>query len=415
MGTGKPTEKGLVGIMEALCADGKRSDAEGILADYRKLYPRGTYLARVNLDWGKLLGEAGDSRNAAKVFQKLIQEKPASPEADEARMALATLLTDGSLPPKDAEGYPDPEALLARVKKTGTKEDATRRTLMINLRIAMKEHHWLAAMETVAQIRATHPAPGEAKPVDDLRGEAARGFVQEALDKKAPFRLLGVLDGETIASLTPAQRLELTRALAEKGLPEASRALIRAAPAKEQPALAKATLEGLAPGSDPQATLALLPVKGEGGVESLQRAQAAVALRQWNEARSALGRARPGPDRIKTLMLYLNRPPEPGEKPEARRREIETWLARASEKAGDREPLAILAADQKARAGEWRAALALYPAAPTTANRGWVALMRATCQARLGQNGTAQATLKEAAEAADFKSERASLGKRLGL
>jgi len=65
--------------------------------------------------------------------------------------------------------------------------------------------------------------------------------------------------------------------------------------------------------------------------------------------------------------------------------------------------------------GEWRAALALYPASPTPANRGWVALMRATCQARLGQNDSALATLKEAKEVAGFKNERASLEKRLSL
>jgi len=155
LGTGKPSEKGLVGLMEALCAAEKRGEAEGVLNDYRKLYPKGAYAARVSLDWGKLLGTTGDSRNAAKAFQKLIQEKPSAPEADEARMALATLLSEGSLPPKDAEGYPDAQALLARVKKTGSKDEATRKTLMINLRIALKEKHWLDAIETAAQFRAT--------------------------------------------------------------------------------------------------------------------------------------------------------------------------------------------------------------------------------------------------------------------
>lgn len=415
LGTAKPTEKGLVGMMEALCAGEKRSEAEGVLADYRKLYPRGAYLTRLNLAWGKLLGTTGDSRNAAKTFQKLIEDKPASPEADEARMALATLLSDGSLPPKDAEGYPDAQALLARVKKAGGKEDATRKVLMINLRIAVKEGHWQAALDTVGQFRATKPHPGEAKPVADLRAEAVRGLVKECLEKQEPQRLLPILDAESILSLTPAQRVELSRALARKGLPEASRAMARAVPAKEQPALAKAALEGLGVGTDPEATLALLPAKAEGPHESLLRAQAKVSLRQWKEVRPALLKARPGPERIQALMLYLSRPLEEGEKAEARSKDIESWQARAPEKGAVKEPLVLLAADLRARAGEWRAALALYPAKPTEANRGWVALMRATCQARLGQQDTALATLKEAREVAGFKNERTSLEKRLGL
>jgi len=416
LGSARPTEKGLVGILEALCAAEKRSEAEAVMADYHKFYPRGAYADRVELDWGKLLGTTGDSRNAAKVFQKLIQNHPAAPEADEARMALATLLTEGSLPPKDAAGYPDPQALLSRVKKTGSKEDATRRALMINLRIALKEHHWETAMDTVAQFRATKPTPGEEQPVDELRAEAVRGFAQDALDKKEYLRLLPFLDGETIQALSPAQRLALARGLSGKGLPDAARALARAAPVKEQPALAKATLEGLAPGSDPQTVLTLIPAKGENPQESLQRAQAALALRQWPVLKAALAHARPGADRIQALLGYLNRPLEAPETAADRSREVESWLSRATEKGPDREPLVILAADHKARQGDWKGALALYPAAPAAAqSQGWVALMRATCQARLGHADTALATLKEAKDVAGFKNERASLEKRLGL
>ena len=94
---------------------------------------------------------------------------------------------------------------------------------------------------------------------------------------------------------------------------------------------------------------------------------------------------------------------------------MDSWLARAPEKGPDREPLVILAADHKARQGDWKAALALYPAAPAAKSQGWVALMRATCQARLGQHDTALATLKDAKDVAAFKNERASLEKRLGL
>jgi len=415
LGTAKPSEKGLVGIMEALCAQEMRSDAEGTLADYKRLYPKGTYLSRMNLGWGRLLGSTGDSRNAAKVFQKLIQDKPYSPEADEARMGLATLLSDGSLPPKDAEGYPDAQALLARVKKTGAKDEATRKTLMVNLRIAVKERHWATALETVAQYRATHPSAGEAKPAEELRVEAARGLVQEALEKKEVTRILPYLDGETLLALSPAQRQDIARSLAAKGLPEAAQAVAKAAPSKEQPAIARAALEAVAPGAAPQGTLALLPAKGEGPQESLLRAQAAVSLRQWPEAKAALARAKAGPERIQALVLYLTRPLDEGEKPEARARETETWLAKAAEKPDVREPLLLLAADRRAREGHWKEALALYPATPSEPNRAWVALMRATCQARLGQTAQAAATLKEAKDLPGFKAERESLGRQLGI
>ena len=159
----------------------------------------------------------------------------------------------------------------------------------------------------------------------------------------------------------------------------------------------------------------MLPAKGETPQEHLLRAQAEVALKRWGDAKGALAQAKPGPLRIQALLLYLGRPLEAGEKPEARGREIDAWLARAREKGGDREPLQILAADRKARAGDWKAALALYPPNPTAANRGWVALMRATCQAKLGQADSAVATLKEAEKDPAFQKERAFLGKRLGL
>jgi Flp pilus assembly protein TadD len=90
-------------------------------------------------------------------------------------------------------------------------------------------------------------------------------------------------------------------------------------------------------------------------------------------------------------------------------------VARAPEKGKDREPLAILEANLKARQGQWKAALSLYPKDPTEPNRGWVALMRATCLERLGQRDEAKAALLEARDVAGFKNERASLGKQLGL
>ena len=114
------------------------------------------------------------------------------------------------------------------------------------------------------------------------------------------------------------------------------------------------------------------------------------------------------------LLSLLNRPAQPGEAANARLREAEAWLGRAPEKGVEREPLAILTADLRARGGDWRGALALYPSAPQAGNRGWVALMRATCQSRLGQTAAAKATLAQAQADPDFKPERQALEQRLG-
>ena len=138
-----------------------------------------------------------------------------------------------------------------------------------------------------------------------------------------------------------------------------------------------------------------------------------MALRAWPEARTALGRAAPGADRIQGLLAYLDRPVTDPETAADRHREVEAWLARAPEKGPDLEPLAIFAADLRVRGGDWRGALALYPQAPQPGNRGWVALMRATCQARLGHPAPARDSLKLAGDDPAFRTERQALEQRL--
>ncbi|MCE1229492.1 MAG: hypothetical protein LWX11_08415, partial [Firmicutes bacterium] len=66
-------------------------------------------------------------------------------------------------------------------------------------------------------------------------------------------------------------------------------------------------------------------------------------------------------------------------------------------------------ADLRVAEGDWKNALALYPAQPRQSQRGWVALMRATCQIRLGQKEAARATLQAAKDEASFKAERERL------
>jgi len=414
LGTGNPSERGLVGILEAECAGQRKAEAEAAHNDYHRLFPGGPRTQRVDLDWAKLLGSTGDAQGAAQSFQGLIQAGPASPEADEARLALASLLTDGKLRGKE-EAFPSAETLLAGLKKGALKDGPARQALLVKGRIALKEGRWQAVLESVAQFRALHPPPPDRIPADELRTEAMRKWTQELLDRHQTAPLLPFLDAEGILCLTPAQRLSLARRLALGGLPEAAQSVMAVAPAGERPALLQAALEGTGSAANPRGALDLLPGKGETPRESLIRAQAQLALHAWPEARAALAKASAGPDRIQALLAYLSRPPVTGETPEARLREVDSWLARAPEKGADREPLAILAGDLRVRTGDWRGALTRYPQDPQPANRGWVILMRATCQARLGQTGPARATLKQAGDDPAFKNERQALQQRLGM
>ena len=413
LGTGNPSERGLVGILEAECAGQRRAEAEAAHNDYHRLFPGGPRTQRVDLDWAKLLGSTGDAQGAAQAFQSLIQAGPTSAEADEARLALASLLTDGKLRGKE-DAFPSAETLLAGLKKGTLKDGPARQALLVKGRIALKEGHWEEVLDAVAQYRALHPLPPDRIPADELRAEAMRKWTQELLDRHQAAPLLPFLDAEGILCLAPAQRLSLARRLALGGLPEAAQAIMAVAPAGERAALLQAALEGTRSGVNPHGALGLLPGKGETPQESLIRAQAQLALHAWPEARAALARASAGPDRIQALLTYLSRPVLTGETPEARLREVDGWLARAPEKGPDKEPLAILAGDLRVRTGDWRGALARYPQTPQPANRGWVILMRATCQARLGQTVPAKATLKQAGDDPAFKNERQALQQRLG-
>jgi hypothetical protein len=409
-----PTERGLVGIMEALCAARKQGEADATRKEYHRLFPAGRSARRVDLDWAKLLGAMGDAKGAAQRFHALIQESPEAPEADEARLALATLLTDGRLTGKDAATYPTPGSLLAGLQKDNLKDAPARQAALVRLRLALKEARWQEAADLVTHVRSLHPGVPEAATLDGLRAQAVRGWAQELLDRHQAAPLLPYLDSEGIRALTPEQRLGLCQRLAQGGLPEAPRTIAQAAPPAERAALLRAALDGTSSEANPQAALALLPAKGENPREALKRAQASLALHDWPGARTALGRAAPGAERIQGVLAYLERPVTEAEPAEARRQEAEAWLARAPEKGPEREPLAILAADLRARTGDWKGALALYPSAPQPADRGWVALMRATCQFRLGQAAPARESLKLAGDDPAFRKERQALEQQLG-
>jgi len=411
----KPTERGLTALVEVLCLAKDRAQAEGACKDLHLLYPNSPLGPRADLAWGRLLGAQGESKSAAEVFRKLILDKPGTPEADEAKLALATLLSEGKLQPKEIEGYPTVQHLLDDLKHSDRKGDLGRRRLLVQLRMQMNDSHWKDAVDTASDLRRQNPSADQTALATKLRAEAFQAWTQQSLDAKAVGPLLTYLDREGVEALSAQQRVVLATRLAQTGLSSAVQTLMTLAPAKEREGLRKAALDALPKGTQPEDTLVLLPAKAETTQEALRRAQALISLHRWAEAKNPLGRAVPGEDRIAALLTYLRRPPGKDGQAAGRLQEAATWLAQAREKGTVREPLAILVADLRAKTGDWRGALALYPEEAAAENRGWVALMRATCQLKLGHKDAAKSILKSAVDVPGFKMERQTLAKQLGM
>ncbi|WP_005035413.1 tetratricopeptide repeat protein [Holophaga foetida] len=410
-GGNKPSEKGLVAILEILAAAKQQEEADATLKSLQAHYPQSPYRLRAELAHGRMLGEMGQTQAAAEAFQRLIQSAPKASEADEARLALASILSEGKLPPKAAGAFPTPDSLLAGM---GTKGTSGVRPLIVQLRLQVNNAKWYEALTTAYRIRELHPNPAESMTVSELRSQAFRAWTQGHLERKQVGPLLPLLDAEGVGCLDPNQRRNLVALLAGAGLPDAAQTVTALAPARERDELRRATLESTVPEAHPREVLGLLGARKESPQDALRRAKALISLKQWKQASAPLARATPGPERMAALMAYLRRPRETGDLA-IRRREAEGWLARIREKGRDREPLVLLVADLRAQGADWRGALALYPTAPQAENKGWVALMRATCQLRLNQREEARSTLKAAANDPGFKMERQTLGKTLGM
>lgn len=409
----KPTERGLVAMFEVAIAKGDKAQVAALRKDYTKLYKEGSLLPRVTLRWGQFQGAQGEARESAMTLRKLIQTYPKAPESNEARLALATLLTEGKLPAHLRRAFPAPEKLIGELEGLTATSDPARRALVLKLRIAVQASDWKEALALAKQYKAAFKAGPEAETVTSLWGEAFRAWTQGILEKGLAASLLPSLTPEGMAVLLPEQRMSLVRKLAKTGLSDPLPTLVSWAPAPEQAALKAAAAQDLMPESHPGVLLDFLPGKKETPEQRLARAKAELSRGHWREARAALGSARPGPERISGVLAILRRPLDPQERASARLREAEAQLARAPEKGADREPLAILVADLRAQAGDWRGALALYPASPAKEHLGWVALMRATAYWKLGQKPQARAALKLAENAEGFKPERQTLAKDL--
>ncbi len=408
-GREKPSEKGLAAIVEVLCAAGERSQAQSSLKDFQNTFPRSELIPRVELAWGRLLGRSGEAKESAQVFRKLIKDHPGSVQADDARLALASLLTDGSLP--DAKDLPSAESLLAEVRRGG-KGLPKGTAQLVELRLLVGKGLWEDALNLVdrmgSQTRDTQPE------VKKLWLEAWTAWVNQRLEKGFPGELLTRLKAGAFAALDAKARLGIAELFAGQGLLDVLPRLMPEAPPAERAGLRKAALAQVQPEAQPQAVLRLLPAKGDSPDEALLRARAEGALENWGPLRQALGRARPGAERIKAIVRLLQRPVSNQETASSRLTEAEGWLARAPEKGEARELLAILVADLRLQHGNARGALALYPSrAAAPEQRGWVSLMRAQALMKLGQWDQARMLIKESREEPGFKGQRDALAKSL--
>lgn len=406
----RPSEKGLAGIVETLGAAGERDQTQGARKDFQNLFPKSEFMPRVDLAWGRLLGRSGDAKESALVLRKLIKDFPRSSQADDARLALASLLTDGSLP--DASGMPNAESLLEEVRKGG-KGLPKGAAQTVELRLLVGKSLWEDALNVVDRME---PGLREGSTeIKKLWTQAWQAWVDQRLEKGLPGELLTRLKPGCFAALEAEARLGVAELLAGNGLLELLPGLLGEAPKNERDALRKAALAKSLPEAQPRAILRLVPVKGATADEALLRARAEAALEDWIPLRTTLDRARPGPERIQALLRLLQRPVVPREPTTQRLAEAESWLKRAQEKGAVREPLEILVADLRFQTGDARGALALYPTRPAAPEqRGWVALMRAQAMLKQGQQEQARLLIKEARDEQGFKGQRDAIAKSLG-
>ena len=408
-GDAKPSERGLAATVEVLCAAGEQAQADGARQSFARQFPASPLLPRVELAYARMLGQRGMAEAAAGALRKLIQDHPRTTEADEARLALADLLTNGKLP--EGKDLPTAQSLLDAIRKGGhglPKGLAQR----LELRVRVAQGHWGEALTLVDGLDPVIALDPE---IHALWLTAWRHWVDERLAKGAAGDLIGRLKPGAFRALDPKERLGVVQLLASQGLLMTLPALLPEAPVRERAALRQAALAKADAEGQPEAVLRLVPARGGAPWEAVLRARALVALARWPQARIALSGLVPSAERIRLVTAFLQRPLDSHETPAQRLKDAEGWLARAQEKGPAREPLAILVGDLRFQAGDAKGALALYPTQPEdSAQRGWVALMRAQALLKLGQLDAARALLLNARDEQGFRVQRDALAKALG-
>ncbi|HJW34639.1 MAG TPA: hypothetical protein VJ505_14935 [Holophagaceae bacterium] len=412
----EPSEQGLAAMVVILCEAKRKDEAEANRRSFHNLYEKGPLTPRVELAWCQMLGRMNDPRASAQAFRKLITDYPKAPEADEARLALATLLTDGSLKGKDLKGMPDAETLLAELRKGSNPGDEALAGV-VELRILYRKELWEEILKQGDAWMAAHAQEGIPAQIAEVRRlwkDAWGLWVDSRIEKGYAGVMLERMRAGAFAALGPKQRMGVTELFAKQGLAVELPRLIKEAPQPERGPLALAALGKVEPEAQPKAVLALLPAKATAAQE-LARLRAQVTLQDWKGVRATAPRALPGPERIRAITTLLQRPFAKGETPAQRQRESEGWLPRLAEPAEVKEPLLIRVADLRTQTGDYRGALALYPAKPSPSQIGWVSLMRAQAQLRLGQKEAAKATLHAAKGVDGFRGQRDALEKALGI
>ena len=406
----KPSEQGLAAMVEVLGSAGEKAQAEGAHKAFLQLYPRSALLPRVELAWARVLGSSGEAKGAAQVLRKLIQDAPKTPQADDARLALASLLTDGSLP--DAKDMPSAESLLAEVRKGG-KGVPKGAGQIVELRLLVGKKLWDDALNLVEHMGSTQ---GNRLPeVQQLWRQAWTAWADERIEKGFPGELLSRMKPGAFAALEAKARVGVTELFASHGLLEVLPSLIAEAPVRERPLLRKAAVAKVDPEAQPAALLKLLPVRGGTSEEALIRVRAEAAQGHWTAVKRSLDQAQPGALRIAVVRKLLERPLAAKESSSQRLSEAETWLRKAKEMGVVREPLSILVADLRVRVGDAKGALLLYPVHPDDpSQRGWVALMRAQALVKLGQRSEAEKAIREARDESGFTGQRDAFAKVLG-
>jgi len=413
IGKSKLDERALVAVMEIQCELKDLEGAKKTRSAYITSIKEGSMKHRVDLAWGLLLGQVGQPVESAKELRKVISEAPNSEHADEARMALATIIADGKLPDKSNIYHDTPDSLMAQLRTAGLRGDVRERARLLQFRMAFDDKQWRNVIAMADKFAKDFPDSTSLASVRSRRDDSMRAIILETIDTKGAFFAIPLLTGENIALLTPEIRANLVQTFVSKGIPEAAAKIIDASPESERPLLQKSLTKTIPFEPPPPPRLLaglsqyLTDQRGE-----LGQIRLLLEGKKWGEATLRIEKLDPSPDKIQAILALLTRPMSSGEIP-IRMTEAEGWLTKCPDDAALKEPLVIFIADLHMQLGDPKAALERYPENPQKENLGWVSLMRATALAKIGQKDEAKQILGQNDPVPEFRAYRQALAAQL--
>jgi len=413
IGKSKPDERALVAVIEIQLELNDLEGAKKIRTAYITNIKQGSMRYRVNLAWGLLLGQAGQMVEAARALREVITDAPNTPQADEARMALATLIADGKLPDRANASHDTPDSLIAQLRTAGLKGDVRERAALLQFRMAFSDKKWSTVISMADKFAKTFPDSASLADVKNKRDDSMRTIIQETMDSNGPFYAMPMLTAENIALLTPETRARLVPYFVAKGMPEAAAKVIDASPESERPQLQKSLTKTIpfVPPPPPKLLAGLSQYLTDQRGE-LGQIRLLLDDKKWGDASLRIEKLDPGPSRIQAILALLTRPMPTSEIP-LRMTEAEGWLAKSTEDKPIVEPLVIFIADLHMQLGNPKVALDRYPEKPQQENLGWVSLMRATALAKLGQKDEAKLILSQTDSVPQFRPYRQALATQL--